>query len=1403
MVLDLKWLFHKKTLCTILFCALSGIAMAESEPTCDEFPLSMKVEHIGKTELTALICGDKLFLSVTELFGFLRIKASDDPQQNALVGYIRGMDDTYRIDVLDSTIVYQGNIFGLSETDIKKQRSTIFLGQEILYKVFGLKSTFNYRNLSVLLQAEAPLPYVKKLFRDKLRNNLNKYPGHPVADTTLIRYNSELEIGTATWDIFTSQRSDGSNYNRVGLGLGGGFMGGDFSAKLNLVSNEPFNSQNQFYRWQLINNQSKNIRQLVLGKINIRPKASIFSPIVGVHITNRPTYQKQEFGRYTISDFTKANWMVELYINNVLVDFTKADDTGFYQFEIPLGYGITTMDIRCFGPFGEEEHLSKQLSVPLGFQPKGNVEYDLSAGMVEETGAFFFQSGFNYGISQKITVGGGLEYLSTLQRNSVLPFITGDMRLGPQTLLSGTYLHNVGYRSNLLYQHPKNHRLDLSYTKYEADQNTVLYTYKEKRSAVLTNRIGPQNVNITSRLALHQTIFKHNTFENMDWLLNAGFLGFNANLNTRLFFSEWAPLDYVSQFRLSKAVFGKLFITSQLEYSFKDHDFNSLKAEISKSIFKDTQLRASIEQNFKYDRFYLNFGINIGLGFSRLGLSGSMGNNQRAFSQHLRGSLNHTAGENELFFDDMGSLGRASVLFEPFLDGNGNGIKDKGETTIKGLEVYSANGGKKKYLESGSITFMGMEPYVDQYFSFDLDALQNIAWTLDHESMSLILSPNQVKGIKIPIKVVGEVLGVVQNDGQAIGGLKMELKTSSGKKVAELVSENDGYFGHYGLPNGEYLIQFDSIQLAEIGLRSEHTPRFTIDNGTNGDYVDDLHVHLKKINGNSAKNIAVVSLENQKPHPDNKQAQAENVSVSSTADKGKTMRNGTYFNTDDLALVQQTDQPLDSLQVDEVYERLFRTMGTAIDLPGLTYGIHLFTTSNELPSSHPILQEYPDMIPYERKGGYGYLFGGVNRFDEASKLARMARENGIRKPTVVPLYNGRPLSPDEFGMLLKLHGQIMLSSHGADKDSLNPLAFKVQLKKSKEPLQVNAGQFDLLPDLFEYYDGHHYKYFLKKSLGLKNAIDLKETLAKNGFGNATVVPFDTTGILSPLQVYGQVRYREGDQFNGMAGTSISIYNELEQKVVEYLTDADGTFMVKGLPPGNYKAMLDISQLETFTVMNEEFSFSIPSGAKGSLIEKNWVLGPPSPRTKKTETPKNGRMDDLVFKVQILAVNESVSVNHGLFSGLANVQSYTHLGMYKYTVGEFKLLEDARALKLELQEKGFKDAFIVCFYKNRRLKMLELTGRIFIRSEDQKVGMEGIKLHVYPRDTNKMITTLVSEHEGYFHFLGLKPGKYRIEGNALQLQRLGLKPANFSKDFEIRWDLSSPPRLLSIDLLYKP
>lgn len=79
---------------------------------------------------------------------------------------------------------------------------------------------------------------------------------------------------------------------------------------------------------------------------------------------------------------------------------------------------------------------------------------------------------------------------------------------------------------------------------------------------------------------------------------------------------------------------------------------------------------------------------------------------------------------------------------------------------------------------------------------------------------------------------------------------------------------------------------------------------------------------------------------------------------------------------------------------------------------------------------------------------------------------------------------------------------------------------------------------------------------------------------------------------------------------------------------------------------------------------------------------------------------------IIFRIQIASSSVNKQLNDPVFKGLKDVKQYYHNGLYKYTVGEEKSLKKANDLLYMLQDKGFKDAFIIAFLNNERISPTE-------------------------------------------------------------------------------------------------
>jgi len=83
------------------------------------------------------------------------------------------------------------------------------------------------------------------------------------------------------------------------------------------------------------------------------------------------------------------------------------------------------------------------------------------------------------------------------------------------------------------------------------------------------------------------------------------------------------------------------------------------------------------------------------------------------------------------------------------------------------------------------------------------------------------------------------------------------------------------------------------------------------------------------------------------------------------------------------------------------------------------------------------------------------------------------------------------------------------------------------------------------------------------------------------------------------------------------------------------------------------------------------------------------------------------IDEIVYSVQLIASVNEIPLIPENFKGLKEVRIYTENDIYKYVYGNKKSLSEIKDLKLQLQNMGYNDAFIVVFRNGKRISLSEL------------------------------------------------------------------------------------------------
>jgi len=853
-----------------LFAALSvstgALAQkAVSQPDGDEIIVQLDFKGLGSGEMPAFFDNKNLYLSVQAVFDFLKIRNIPSLSFDSIKGFYINEQDSFAINYRHKTVRFKDKEFDLSSKGLVLMESALYMNLKYYDSIFGLKNTFSFRRLIVSMKSDVELPVIREMRQELMRKNINKLRGETKADTTIPRAFPMFRFGMADWAAMASRQSGGADQLRLNSSIGGMLAGGEASASLNYNYGQAFIPSTQFYQWRFVNNDFAPMRQLLAGKMYAQSTASVFAPMTGVQITNAPTIARQSYGTFTLSNSTQPGWVVELYVNDVLVDYTKADASGLFTFQVPLVYGLTIVKLKFYGPYGEERSSQQFINIPFNFLPQKVFEYQATAGVVDDgINSKFSRVKLNYGLTKAITLGVGAEYLSSVTTGSFMPFMSASVRLGPQLLFSGEYTEGVRTKGVFSYRLPSGLQIDEDFTEFVPGQKAIFFNYLQESKTIMTMPLHPFGLSVFTRLTADQVVAPTTTYTNTEWAIAGFYRTLGINLTTFASVTQNTIPYFYSMVALSSPLPSRILFTSQLQYDYKHNDLMSMKFTFEKHIMWNGFLNVSLQDYFNSGNFSALVGVRCEMNAARFSASILEGNNNN-YSQVLAasGSLIDDVRTHYLHTTNRNSVGKAAVVIIPYLDLNGNGRRDDGEPITPGL-IVRLNGGRIVYDEHDTtIRIFDLQPYSKYVIELDRNSFDNIAWQIRKKSLLVITNPDMFTEIEVPVQVAQEVEGVVKTvskDGRnkkGQGQIKMCIYDDSGI-VARTVSESDGFFSYLGLSAGNFRVAPDTAQLRKLNMVC--TPAFRpvhFDISRDGGMVDGLEFSLLSLDEDTTQPAVV------------------------------------------------------------------------------------------------------------------------------------------------------------------------------------------------------------------------------------------------------------------------------------------------------------------------------------------------------------------------------------------------------------------------------------------------------------------------------------------------------------------------------------------------------------------
>jgi len=876
-------LFKMRTLVATLTFVLvahasvrTAIAQTESAPTAgeiEEIAVELWHQSIGSTVVPAVLVGKAVYLQPSDIFTLAKIRAdlSDDP--SILKGYYISEVREYAIDLKHHTIEYQNNTITLTPREYISIASGEYIRTDIFDRVFGLQCEFDFSGLAVEMKSKEGLPAETEAQYAKQRKYLADLEnGGPKPDRVFGLNRSLFSLGTVDWS------AGGSYTNNVRSGsydvlMGGQVLGGDFDAQIHGNMNEKIDWNQTPWEWRTAFPSSKVLSQILVGRKVSFANVRLPDTMVGVQFTNANTNYRSSFSTYTIDDRTEPNWTVELYINEALVNYVKADENGYFKFVIPLGYGSTNVKLKFYGPYGEVRTKTLDLQIPFSFLPPGNVEYSLSGGTSinnPSVASAVSQGDVKIGVTNFLTLGGGSQYVRQEKsgaENVVRPYGYLSMNLTNSLLLSGQYFHNEGFTSNFAYTGPHGISLDASFDHRFTNPYTNAdgYRVQEQRRARIslpvpfigsTLRVSGTDIPVnkdSGNLALSAQTYVN--FWGLSFSLGADY---NFLRDVYTLHNQYAS----GTVGLSSSIFGGYFVRTAVGIDIVTHKATGAEFQLMKTFGEWLALNVAGRHDFATNDNSLQADLHFALPFANVGFSSSIGETQKpSYGSSIQGSFGYDAQASRFYASNQSSVRRGGITIIPFLDENDNGVFDDNEQLVRHFGLEQSPGRVIEHA-SGTLTIPDLEPYRKYYLKTSTADLENISWVPKFQSFEVAPPANGFATVEVPLVVVGQIQGYVTvknpQGEEPIGGVRLKLRHNEAQDTSDVQVEGDflsysnGEFYYMGLTPGKYRIYLDPKQLALF--RYDCSPGFIdfeLHSKAEGDIVEGLNFLISK-NTNSA-----------------------------------------------------------------------------------------------------------------------------------------------------------------------------------------------------------------------------------------------------------------------------------------------------------------------------------------------------------------------------------------------------------------------------------------------------------------------------------------------------------------------------------------------------------------------
>ena len=880
---------------------ISQTAGQQPEAPLNEDSLLILEVTLGQFQLSDAISGylngGSLLLPLSELVSAMDFAIDVKTENGTANGWFIKENKLFSMDLNRGEAVIEGKRQNFDPGLIGVFDDDIFVDVRVLAKWFPIDIRFDLPNLLIEIESREPLPIEEKLARDTRRKKLLRqrekaevmYPEIPLPYQVISWpiTDSSMEFSFQKNDSGTTQTFRQTTFATADIGK--------LSAELFL------NADGQNFipqaRLKIGKKDSKNellgdlkASEFAFGDIS-DPQLSMVSNSklgMGVLLSNLPLDEPTEFDRITLDGDLGLGWEVELYRNEVLLDFRVARTDGRYEFQdVPLLFGVNILRLAFYGPQGQVREDIRQIRVSPDQVKPGEHRYRFAYNQQERQvligdvddpadpdlqgkGRLFVEYGTgltkflsaNFNFVSIPMEGGHHNYAGFNTRASLGPVfgrfdLIRDLsegwagRLSAQTSIAGIIL--IGEHQRLY---------DFVSEEFSSSDDPAEHISNLRMEGVLQPH--PVVHVPFSLTADHEQARSGDTDTSLSSRLSTSISGATVTNSTKwqLTKSGSTRNTTVDGSFLIGGRIKDVRVRGQVGYSLSPElDIPDSNISADWRFNSDVSMQAGLSFDFSEDQsetFSLGGYRTFPLFSLGLNMNYSTTNELNALmSLSFSSARMPRTGDRVIRSGRMAETGAISARV--FLDKNLNNKFDDEDEALQDVG-FSANGTALKTLtrEDGIAYVSGLDIYNDLNFAVAPGSLEDPFWVAQPEGVSVILRPGLAAQVDFPVVSTGEIDGTVYHQTKnEVRDVTVQLVDQDGKVVKEAKSAYDGFYLLDFIRPGRYTLRIDPEQLEGFGMAPTSSQEVEILGDST--ILNGMDFVLESENGDSALRLLLAS----------------------------------------------------------------------------------------------------------------------------------------------------------------------------------------------------------------------------------------------------------------------------------------------------------------------------------------------------------------------------------------------------------------------------------------------------------------------------------------------------------------------------------------------------------------